>query len=114
MEGLVDPSAKAIFESVGVVSNASGTTELAPQSPEQWSHVERSAMLLAEAANLLTVDGRQVERPGAEPEAGRESSPELPPDQIEARIAGDRAAWLKHADDLRKIATRAHDVAAWM
>jgi len=111
MEGLVDPSSKVIFESVGVVSNASGTTELAPQSPEQWAHVERSAMMLAEAANLLALDGRHVERPGAEPDAGHESSPELPPEQIEARINSDRAAWLKHADALRAIATHARDVA---
>ena len=111
MEGLVDPSSKVIFESVGVVSNATGTTELAPQSPEQWAHVERSAMMLAEAANLLTLEGRHVERPGAEAEAGHESSPELPPEQIEARINSDRAAWLKQADALRTIATHARDVA---
>ena len=112
MEGLVDPSAKAIFESVGVVSNASGTTELAPATPEQWAAVERSALMLAEAANLLALDGRRVERPGAEPEASHESTPELPPDQIEARIAADRAAWFGHASELRKTAMQAHEIAA--
>ena len=38
--------------------------------------------------------------------------PELPPEQIEARIVADRAAWLQHTTSLRKIAMLAHQTAA--
>jgi hypothetical protein len=112
MEGLVDPSAKVVFGSVGVVSNAAGTVERAPSTDEEWAAVERHALLLAEAATLLMLDGRDVERDGGESADPDAASPELPPDQIKARIAADPAAWRRHAGELQIAAMQAYRAAA--
>jgi hypothetical protein len=56
----VDPSADAIWDSVGSVTTASGTVERQPHTDAEWAALRRNAVILAEATNLLVVPGRQV------------------------------------------------------
>lgn len=60
----VDPSADYLWESVGTIVTASGTEERRPRTDEEWQAVRVRAVTLAEAGNLLMMDGRSVAEPG--------------------------------------------------
>jgi len=60
----VDPSADYLWESVGTIVTASGTEERRPRTDEEWQAVRVRAVTLAEAGNLLMMDGRRVAEPG--------------------------------------------------
>lgn len=116
MEHIIDPTADWIFDAAVVDVSASGVIETAPVSEEDWLRVERGALLLAESANLLKM--RRAMAPAGtkavEVEPGK-PSPELSPEQIQAKVDGDPARWAAYADGLRKVAIealpaiRAHD-----
>ena len=58
MQAIVDPAADEVWEAVGSVMTASGTSEIAPHSDEEWATVQNSALALAESGNLLLMPGR--------------------------------------------------------
>lgn len=62
MDAIVAPAATAIFESVSTTVTIDGTVEKAPRTPEAWATVESGAVALAEAGNLLMMDGRALDR----------------------------------------------------
>lgn len=62
MRGVVDPAATIVFGAVSTTVTAAGTEEKAPRTDEEWDAVVNSAAALAEAGNLLVVDGRAVDR----------------------------------------------------
>ena len=66
--------------------------------------------MLAESSNLLKIPRRMVpsEDEGKPHQPGE---PELPPEQIQAKIEKDRALWYKHADGLKAAALEAVRVA---
>lgn len=102
MEHMIDPTADWIFDAVAVDVSEKGAVETKPVSDEDWLKVERGALQLAEATNLLKMR-RAVAPPGEEglkTEPGK-PSPELPPAEIQAKIDHDRALWNKYADGLR-------------
>jgi hypothetical protein len=107
MENIVDPAADVLFDSVVTTVTAAGVVETRPTTEEDWLKVQRAALLLAEATNLLKIP-RQVAPAGDQtPEGG----PELPPAQMQARVDGDRTQWNKYADGLREVAVRSLSVA---
>jgi hypothetical protein len=113
MEHIVDPSADRIFDSAVIEVSEKGIVETKPVTDEDWLKVERGAMELAEASNLLKIP-RQVAFPGDDETfkpADGSPSPELPPAEIQAKIDADRATWNKHADGLRAIAIESMKVA---
>lgn len=61
MEASVRPPAEAIWRSVSTTMGLGGTEEKFPKMAEEWEEVERNAIALAEAANLLVVPGRVPE-----------------------------------------------------
>jgi hypothetical protein len=99
MIAMMEPAADAIFQSVAVVSSASGVVERAPQTDEDWARVERAALTLAEAVNLLRMPGRAVARGAGNPPES-DVVPELTPDQIAQRIEADRDEWIRHTRPL--------------
>jgi hypothetical protein len=106
MEHIIDPTADWIFDAAVVDVSASGTTTTVPRSDEDWLRVERGAMLLAEASNLLKMP-RAMAPPGtagATPLKPGEPAPELTPAEIEARVNANRDLWNTHADELRSVA----------
>ena len=107
MKGIVDPSSAAIWDAVGTESGPKGTVEKAPKTDEEWAKVESSALMLAEVANLLKMDGRHVARPEQASTKSQPDAPELTPAQIEEKINKDRAAWEKKADALQQTAVKA-------
>ena len=105
MEGLIDPSADAIWESVQIEATLAGTRRKAPESDDEWRAVRRHALTIAEAANLLLVPDRAVARANAAKPA--EESVDLPPAAVAALIAKDRAGWTERARGLQEAAVAA-------
>ncbi|MGE3841152.1 MAG: hypothetical protein AB7I50_06155 [Vicinamibacterales bacterium] len=105
MHQIVEDSAQALFDSVAVVVSEAGTVERQPRTPEEWDALEHWALRLAEAPNLLKVPGRRVARP--EEENTSAGPTELPPIQIQAKIAENPALFDSHVDELQKVALEA-------
>jgi mono/diheme cytochrome c family protein len=62
MEWVLDPAADGIWGAVGWISNAEGEREFYPKTQEEWDVVRNSAATLMEAANLLMLDHRALDR----------------------------------------------------
>jgi hypothetical protein len=103
MDGVVDPAADTIWNSVSTTITKKDTEEKAPHTDEEWATVRRSAIVLLEASNLLQIPGRHVAMPGQRNEQGIE----LQPEQIETLINQDRPAWIRLAHGLHDAATLA-------
>jgi hypothetical protein len=62
MNGIVQPSAMVVFDSVGTVVDATGIHEKQPMTDAEWAAVGASAAALVESANLLVVGDRAIDR----------------------------------------------------
>jgi hypothetical protein len=62
MDGIVAPSATAVFESVSTIVDATGIHETAPSTDAEWASVGASAAALVESANLLVIGDRAVDQ----------------------------------------------------
>jgi hypothetical protein len=65
MQSMIDPSADAVWDSVGTTINAQGTQHRQPRTDAQWLQVRHEAITLIESTNLLIMDGRRLVAPGA-------------------------------------------------
>ena len=63
MTTVVDPAADVYWDAVGWIIDASGTTEIRPESPEEWEGVRNAAYQVAESGNLMMMEGRAVDEP---------------------------------------------------
>ena len=97
MDGIVDPSADYVWDSVATIVSAAGTDERRPRTDEEWTEVRRNTIRLLEATNMLQIPGRHVARPGQKAE---DPNIELTPEKIEENLNADRASWNKHAGAL--------------
>lgn len=61
MAHVVEPNAQVFWRSVGWIIDAEGEQELRPESDEEWLAVENAAFVVAEAGNLLMMDGRALD-----------------------------------------------------
>lgn len=59
MNSMIVPSSTAVFGAVATVTDATGVHEFRPQTDDDWNNVFANAVMLAEAANVLMVPGRQ-------------------------------------------------------
>jgi hypothetical protein len=108
MEHIVDPVADTIFDSVGADFTAAGLVETKPETDDDWLAIERGALQLAEASNLLKMPRPMApEGHGVAVTLPDGTKPELEPAQIQAKVDADPARWAKHADDLRLAALEA-------
>jgi hypothetical protein len=107
MDGMVDPAADTIWNSVATTITTKGKVEKAPHTDEEWAMVRGNAIQLLEASNLLQIPGRHVAKPGQRNEQGIE----LQPEQIETLINQDRQAWITLAHGLHDAATQAVNAA---
>jgi hypothetical protein len=62
MNGIVVPSSTVIYDSVSSSATINGIEEIAPTDDAEWARVADNAAALAEAGNLLLVDGRAVDK----------------------------------------------------
>src|SRR5688572_27570448 len=88
MEHIVDPIADWIFDSAVVDVSEKGTVETLPLTDEDWTRVERGALILAESANLLKMP-RTMVPPGDESLKKQPGGPELTPAEIEGKVKKD-------------------------
>ena len=98
MRSLIDPAADAVWDAVVTEATANGIVETRPETDGDWLRLRRHAVTLAEASNLLLVEGRRIAAP--------ESRSELPgidlhPDAIQELVAEDWSAWVETAQGLR-------------
>lgn len=103
MDAVVDPAADAIWDAVSTTTTKDGTEVKQPTSDEEWKVLRHQAVSLAEAANLLVIDGRQVAHAGRQlDDSGTPGILTAP--EIEKAIAANRPAYVKAAHDLHDTA----------
>jgi hypothetical protein len=100
MLSVIDPAADVVWLSVTTVVDDKGLVETKPITDEDWTKVHHGAVTLMEAANLLMIPGRRVARPGEKSET---PGIELEPEEMDALIAKDRAAWNTRAKALHDV-----------
>ncbi len=104
MEAIVMPAAQGVWDAVAVDVTEHGTIEKKPQTDEDWEKLREVAIALAESTNLVIVPGRHAARPGAHSE---NPESELEPEQIDALLKSQRAAFVAHAEVLHAAAMEA-------
>ncbi len=104
MDGIVDPSADYLWDSVATIVTRKGTEERRPRTDDDWKQVRRRAMELIEAPNLLIMEGRKVAKPG---EKSENPGVELGPEDIQEVIDGDRATFIQRAHALQDAGLKA-------
>jgi hypothetical protein len=109
MDGIVDPTADVLFDAVTYDVTAAGVEEKMPKTREEWADVRRHALLLVEATNLLKMRGRRVapKTPVLELEPTEKGPEDLGPDEIQALIDADPAAFSRLAQGLADAALTA-------
>ncbi|HEX4999252.1 MAG TPA: hypothetical protein VFY29_13580 [Terriglobia bacterium] len=100
MDGIVDPAADELWESVSTTIDAKGVTERYPRTDEEWKAVRSNALALVEAPNLLMM-ARTVAPAG---ERSQNPGIELHPEEIQALVDGDRTTFAKLALELQATA----------
>src|SRR5678815_1731030 len=101
MDSMVDPSGDFLFDSMAQIADENGIREKAPQTDEEWAEVRRRALILLEAPNLLTMEGRKVAKPG---EKAENPQVELHPEDIQKLIDQDRPSFIHRAKRLQDAA----------
>jgi hypothetical protein len=120
MDGIIDPSADVLWDSVAYIASTKGIEDRQPRTDEEWKTVRNSAITLIEAANLLSMPGRMVahvHKPRdanaapaltAEAVAGSvPSSGELTPAEIQQRIDATHVAFVQFARNLQDAGLKA-------
>ena len=101
MDSTVDPAADGVWDSVSTISTFAGVDERRPRTEEEWHAVRRHAVTLAEAMNLVMMEGRHAAPAGTKPNLG-----ELSPAQIDAAMAANRPAFALFAENVRDNALK--------
>lgn len=100
MQSEVDASADSIWDAVETTTTVSGDETKQPRTAEEWQDVRRNAIVLIEAANLLTVPQRKLSTAPFPAEAAGA----LDSTKIAQRITSNRAAFNQYALTLRQTA----------
>ncbi len=102
MHSMVDPSGDFLFKSVQKIADDSGVREVAPQTDAEWDDVRQRVLVLLNAPDALTKEGRLAARP-----KDRSKNPEVEnePAEVQRLLNADRAGLLRRAK-------RLHDAAA--
>jgi len=103
MAAEVDPSADALWESVGTVVTQSGAKNNHPTTDKQWNELRSHAVVLIEAANLLLVDGRRVAREGVQKIEDQGTPGNLSAEQSQKLIDDNRSSFASFATALRTV-----------
>ena len=102
MAYMIDPAADFLWESVSTTVNEKGVEEKQPRTDEEWSEVRRQAIILAEASNLIMMEGRRVAREGKHLE-DHGTPGNLTAEEAERAIAADRATFVSFAQALHGV-----------
>jgi len=102
MHSMVDPSGDFLFKSVQKIADEHGVREKAPETDADWEDVRYRLLVLLEAPDLLTAEGRMAARP-----KDRSKNPEVEnePAEVQRLLDADRPSFVRRA-------RRLHDAAA--
>jgi len=106
MQAIIDPNIDAVWNSVATISTTAGVEERAPKTEDEWREVRQHAIVVAEASNLLLIEGRQIATKGASTSS---HIVELNPDEIAKGIQQHRTDFVRHAHDLHTAVQEAID-----
>jgi hypothetical protein len=110
MASLIDPAADFLWESVSTTVTRGKTVEKQPHTDQEWAEVRRQAILLAEGANLIMMDGRHVVKEGSKLE-DHGTPGNLTAEESEQAIAKNRASFVAFAQALRDVGRSMLDAA---
>ncbi len=102
MAGMIDPAADFLWASVSTTVTAGKTVEKQPRTDEEWGEVRRQAIVLAEGANLLMMEGRHVAREGVHLE-DHGTPGNLTAEESQKAIAANRGSYIAFARALRDV-----------
>jgi hypothetical protein len=108
MDAEVDASADFLWASVGFVATDKGIEDKSPKTDAEWTTVRHHALILAEASNLLIMDGRIVAREGLSLDEEEKGGIE-DPKEIQQAIAMNRAAFVGFAGRLHDVSLQMLD-----
>jgi hypothetical protein len=100
MRMMIDPAADAMWDAVVVTSTLDGLEEQRPETDDEWLALERDAILLLEAGNLLQIEHRPVAAPDS---VSQLPGVDLEPADIAARIVASPDAWQRSARELHDV-----------
>jgi len=111
MDGIIDPSADVLWDSVAYIATTKGIEDRQPRTDDEWKKVRYGAITLIEGANLLSMPGRRVAGDPADgtPPAGGASvgTGELTHAEIQQRIDSSHAAFVQFARNLQDAGLKA-------
>ena len=102
MAGMIDPAADFLWESVSTTVTGTETVEKQPRTDAEWAEVRRQALILAEGANLILMDGRHVVKEGVALE-DHGTPGNLTAQESEQAIASNRGSFVAFAQALRDV-----------
>ncbi len=102
MAGMIDPAADFLWESVSTTVEQDKTVEKQPRTDQEWAEVRRQAIMLAEGANLIMMEGRHVVKEGSHLE-DHGTPGNLTAAESEQAIAANRDAYIAFAQALRDV-----------
>jgi hypothetical protein len=102
MAGMIDPAADFLWASVSTTVEKGKTIEKQPRTDQEWAEVRRQAIVLAEGANLIMMDGRHVVKEGSHLE-DHGTPGNLTAEESEQAIAADRSTYIAFAQALRDV-----------
>lgn len=106
MAGPIDAAADALWDAAGTESTAKGLVDKVPKTDADWAKLRQQAVLLAETANLLMIEGRVVAHPGQSLE-NPPGEGDFTPEQSLAEINANRAAFNGFAKVMQDTAVTA-------
>lgn len=102
MKDLIDPAADFLWESVSTTVTAQGSEEHQPRTDEEWAEVRKQALIIAESANLIIMEGRHVAREGKVLD-DHGTPGNLTAEEAEKAIAADRATFVGFGQALHDV-----------
>ena len=108
MDGIVDPSADVLWDSVAYIATDKGIEDRQPRTEAEWKTVRNSAITLIEAANLLSMPGRAVVASHIAPGADTPPGPgELSHAEMQRRIDSTHDSFTQFARNLQDAGLKA-------
>lgn len=103
MSGMVAPTADLIWGAVGTEDGPKGPVDKKPTTDKDWADLRQKVVLMAEAANLLAIPGREVILPGQKL-ANPAGPGDLTPEKAQEKIRAEWPAWLAFTQAMQNSA----------
>jgi hypothetical protein len=104
MNTLVDPNVDILWNAVRYENTDAGEREYKPETADEWTTLRHTAIAIIEGGNALMIPGRRVAPPGSTTDFPEY---EFLPDEVQAKLNANRAAWDGFAKGLQAGALQA-------